>query len=427
MKIVADLHLHSKYSRATSKNMDLEGLSTGARLKGLQLLGTGDFTFPDWLQELKEKLEPVDNSGLFKFNGVYWILTTEVSTIYQVNNVTKKSHHIIHVSSFEEAEQINESLSKYGKLQSDGRPTLLMTAPELVEKVIGISKNAIITSAHIWTPWFSIFGSKSGFDSIDDAYQDQIKHIFSLETGLSSDPAMNWRLSQLDRFTLVSNSDSHSPNPWRLGREANVFDFKNITFKELYDTLKKKDNSKFLFTIETDPNYGKYHFDGHKDCQIILSPEQSKKTGGICPRCGKKLTIGVLNRLEQLADRPEGYVPKNAIPFRTLLPLYEIISYSTGAASLYSKKVLLENDKLIAAFENELNILLNVPRNELLKVTSDKIADAIIKVRDGRMNYIPGYDGEYGKPVFDDNEYAELKKQMEKRMAAQKSLRDFKK
>src|SRR4030042_4260851 len=368
MRIVADFHLHSKYSRATSRDMDLEGMSRGAKLKGLNLLGTGDFTYSYWLNELKEKLEPVDNSGLFKFNGVFWILTTEVSTIFTFKGMTKKVHHIIHVPSFDEAEQVNEALSKSGKLDSDGRPTLIITAPELVEKIIGVTKNAMITSAHIWTPWFSLFGSKSGFNSIEDCYQDQTKNIFSLETGLSSNPGMNWRLSALDKFTLLSNSDSHSPNPWRLGREANAFELEKITFKEIYDAIKKKDKSKFLFTIETDPNYGKYHFDGHRECGINLSPEQSKKVGGICPICGKKLTIGVLSRLEELADRPEGYVPKDAIPFKTLLPLYEIISFATGTATLYSKKVLVENDKLIEKFGNELNILLDVSRQELLKV-----------------------------------------------------------
>ena len=426
MKIIADFHLHSKYSRATSREMNLEGMSRGAKLKGLNLLGTGDFTFPEWLNELKEQLEPVDNSGLFKFDDIYWMLTTEVSTIFTFNNMTKKVHHIIHVPTFDEAEQINEVLSKYGNLKVDGRPTLLTTAPELVEKVIGVSKDAMITSAHIWTPWFGLFGSKSGFNSINDCYQDQTKHIFSLETGLSSDPAMNWRLSDLDKFTLLSNSDSHSPNPWRLGREANVFELDKITYKEIYDAIKNKDKSKFLFTIETNPNYGKYHLDGHRNCGISFTPEQSKKRNNICPLCGKKLTIGVLNRLGELADREDGFIPKDAIPFKTLLPLYEIISFATGTATLYSKKVLFENDKLIKNFGDELNILLNVSKEELVKVTDDKIADAIIKAREGRVKYIAGYDGEYGKAVFDEKQYERLRKEQEKIISAQKSLKDFK-
>jgi uncharacterized protein (TIGR00375 family) len=427
MRIVADFHIHSKYSRATSRNMDLEGMSKGAKVKGLNLLGTGDFTYPGWFEELKEKLEPVDNSGLYKFNDIFWILTTEVSTIFNFKNMIKKIHHVIHVPSFDEAEQINESLSKYGRLEADGRPTLMMTAPELVEKIIGISNKAIITSSHIWTPWFGLFGSKSGFDSVEDCYQDQTKNIFSLETGLSSDPAMNWRLSSLDRFTLLSNSDPHSPNPWRLGREANVFELDRITYGEIYDAIKKKDKSKFLFTIETNPNYGKYHLDGHRNCGVSFTPEQARKLNNICPICGRKLTIGVLHRLEDLADREEGFIPKDAIPFKTLLPLYEIISFVTNTASLYSKKVLLEHDKLLEKFGTELNILLNIPREDLMKVTSEKIADGIIKVREEKVKYIGGYDGEYGRPVFDEKEYEKLKKQQEIKIHTQKSLKDFRK
>jgi len=426
MRIIADFHLHSKYSRATSKEMNLEGMSRGVKLKGLNLLGTGDFTFPMWFDELKKKLEPLDNSGLFKFNDVFWILTTEVSTVFTFENGVKKIHHIIHVPSFDEAEQINEILSKYGNLKSDGRPTLTMAAPELVENVINVSKDAMITSSHIWTPWYSLFGSKAGFNSIDDCYQDQTKYIFSLETGLSSNPAMNWRLSSLDKFTLLSNSDSHSPNPWRLGREANAFELKELTYKEIYDAIKNKDKKGFLFTIETSPEYGKYHLDGHRNCGISLTPEQSRKLNNICPRCGRKLTVGVLHRVEELADRPEGYTPKDAIPFKTLLPLYEIISFVAGTGELYSRKVLVEHDKLIKNFGNELNVLLNVSKEELAKITSEKIADAIIKAREEKVKYIAGYDGEYGKAVFDEKEYEKMKQQQIKRLSAQKSLKDFK-
>ncbi len=426
MRIVADLHLHSLYSRATSKNMNLEGLSRGAKLKGLNLLGTGDFTSPNWFTELKKKLEPMDSSGLFSFNDISWVLTVEVSTIFTSENVTKKIHHLIHVPSLDEAEQIGDVLSKYGNLKSDGRPTLTMTAAELVENIIETSKDAMITSSHIWTPWFGLFGSKSGFNSVEDCYQDQTRHIFSLETGLSSDPAMNWRLSSLDKFTLVSNSDSHSPNPWRLGREANVFELKELTYKELYDAIKSKDKKRFLFTIETSPEYGKYHFDGHRNCEISLTPEQAKKIGNTCPRCGKKLTIGVMHRVEELADREEGFVPKDAIPSKTLLPLYEIISFAAGSGELYSKKVLIEHDKLIEKFGNELNVSLNVSKEELLKVTNEKIADAIIKVREGKINYIAGYDGVYGRPVFSEEEYKDIKRKQEIKLSEQRSLRDFK-
>ncbi|HDH91328.1 MAG TPA: DNA helicase UvrD, partial [Candidatus Aenigmarchaeota archaeon] len=224
MKIICDFHIHSKYSRATSKQMDLDGIARGAKEKGLNLVGTGDFTFPRWFSELKKKLEPLDDSGLFKYKDVLFMLTVEVGTIFEYEGRTRNIHHIIHVPSFEIADQVNEALSRYGDLSVDGRPNLNISAPELVEILMEISKDIMITSAHIWTPWRSLFGSKSGFDSVKECYQEKTKYIFSLETGLSSDPLMNWRLSSLDRFTLLSNSDSHSPWSWRLGREANVFD-----------------------------------------------------------------------------------------------------------------------------------------------------------------------------------------------------------
>lgn len=425
MQIVADFHIHSKYSRATSQLMVIPELAKYAKTKGLGLLGTGDFTHPFWLSEIKSKLEDI-GEGLFSYQNVYFMLTTEVSTIFQFEGQTRKVHHIIHVPSFEIAEQINESLSKYGNLKSDGRPTLLMAAPELVENIMEISNEVMITAAHIWTPWFSVFGSKSGFDRIEDCYQDQTKNIFSLETGLSSDPSMNWRLSALDKFTLVSNSDSHSPYPWRMGREANVFDLKKVSFKEIFDAIKNKDKNRFLYTIEVDPSYGKYHFDGHREHGITLTPAEAKKFNDICPVCGKKLTIGVLHRVEELADRPEGFVPKDAIPFKSLLPLYEIISYVTGTNQLYSKKVIEEQDKMIGKFGNELNILLNASKEEMLKVANEKTVDAILKVREGKVKYVAGYDGVYGRPVFSDEEFEKIKKQHAAKAREQKSLKDFK-
>jgi len=426
MRIIADFHLHSLYSRATSKNMDLEGMSRGAKLKGLNLLGTGDFTHPKYFSEIKSELKEVSNSGIFSYNNVCFILTCEVGTSFIVDNKLRRVHHIIHAPSIDIVEQINDALSKYGNLSIDGRAMLRVSAAELVEVLMNVSKDIMITSAHAWTPFFSVFGSKSGFNSVEECYEDQTKNIFSLETGLSSNPEMNWRISSLDKFTLVSNSDSHSPNPWRLGREANVFELKELTYKEIYDAIKNKDKKRFLFTLETSPEYGKYHFDGHRNCDISLTPEQSEKTNNICPRCGRRLTIGVLHRVEELADRPEGFVPGDAIPFKTLLPLYEIISFATGSGELYSKKVLIEHDKLIGKFGNELNVLLDVEKEELLKVTDEKIADAIIKVREGKIKYIAGYDGVYGKPVFSEEEYKNIKRKQEIRLLEQKSLKDFK-
>lgn len=419
MRVIADLQLHSKYSRATSRDISPETLSKGAKLKGLNLLGTGDCTHPLWMKELKQKLKPKDDSGIYEFGGINWIVTGEVSTVYEQDGKTRKAHHLFYLPSFEVAEQINDVLSKKLDLKIDGRPLFSnMNSPEFVEIATSFAKDAIILPAHAWTPWFSVFGSKSGFDSLKDCYQDQTKNIFALETGLSSDPPMNWRLSQLDDITLMSNSDAHSANPWRLGREANVFELENLSYKEIYDAVKNKNTKKFLFTIETDPNYGKYHFDGHRLCNVSLSPAESKKLNGICPKCKRRLTIGVLNRVEELADRPDDYIPKNFIPFKSLLPLSEIIANVFGV-QLYSKKVFEENEKLIFRFGSELNVLLEVPFEELTKTTNEKIADAIIKIREGKVKFEPGYDGVYGKPIFND------KIQIKRTFVDQKSLKEF--
>ncbi len=426
MKIIADLHLHSKYSRATSKDMSLEGLSKGAKIKGLNLLGTSDITHELWLKELKGKLEGIPDSGLFSYNEIYFMLTGEVSTIFTFEGKTKKVHHIIHVPDFSIAEQINDVLAKYGNLKTDGRPTLIMSSAELVERIMEISKDVMITPAHVWTPWYSCFGSRSGFDSMEECYQDQTKHIFSLETGMSSNPQMNWMLSALDKFTMVSNSDSHSPWSWRLGREANVFELEKTSYWEIVEAIKKKDKNRFLFTIEVEPSYGKYHFTGHRSCGINLEPKRAIELNNICPICGRKLTIGVMQRVEELADRPEGFVPKDAIPFKTLLPLYEIVSRVLGIDQLYSQKVIGEQNKIIEKIGNELDVLLNTPKEELVKITDEKIADAIIKVREGKVKYIPGYDGVYGRPVFSEEEFNKLKRQQEARASEQKNLKDFK-
>lgn len=400
--------------------MNLEGLSEGAKIKGLNLLGTSDFTFPKWLNELKRKLEPIEGTGLFKYKNILFTLTTEVATYFTYQNKAKRIHHVIHASSFEIVEQINEKLDKYGDLTIDGRPILEIDAPELVEILMEIDRDILIYPAHCWTPWMSCLGSRSGFDSIEECYQDQVKNIFALETGLSSDPLMNWRLSSLDKFTLISNSDSHSPWSWRLGREANVFDLERVTYWEILNAIKNKDREKFLYTIEVDPSYGKYHWDGHRKCGISLHPKDAIKIKNICPKCGKKLTIGVLHRVEELADRPEGFVPENAIPFKTLLPLYEIISFSCGIGKLYSRRVLQEHDKLIKKFGNELNVLLNIPKEELIKVTNEKIVDAIIRVREGKVKYQAGFDGEYGQPIFNEKYIEDFKK-----TNIQKTLEDF--
>jgi len=400
VRIIADLHLHSRYSRATSKDTDLEHLADGARLKGLDLLATGDFTHPLWFRELKSKLEPCAE-GIFSHRGMKWILGVEVSTIYRQDERTRKVHHLIYAPDFEVVEQIRDLLSKYGKLSSDGRPVLTgIDSAELVERLNSISKGVVVIPAHAWTPWFGILGAKSGFGSLEECYMDQASRVFALETGLSSDPGMNWRLSALDRVALISNSDAHSPNPWRLGREANVFSLSRLTYSELFDAIKAKDPARFLYTLEVDPAYGKYHFSGHSKCGVSMSPDESRKTGNRCPKCGRQLTSGVLQRVEELADRPEGYKPAHAIPFRRLLPLYEIISFATGVKRLYVRRVLEKQDQLIKAFGNEFEVLLAVPHEAIAKVAGATVADAVMAAREDRVSVTPGYDGVYGIPHF---------------------------
>ena len=399
MQYIADFHLHSRYSRATSKDLSLETLSIGAKVKGLNLISAPDFTHPVWLKEIKSKLLS-ENNGVFDFNGMNFILTSETATIDSFQGKTRHVHHNIHAPSFDVVDQINEQLGKFGDLKSDGRPMLTVPPAEVVEILMGISKDILIYPNHAWTPWRAVFGSIGGYNSLEECYQDQVKHIFALETGLSSDPPMNWRWSKLDRITLLSNSDAHSANPWRLGREANVFELNKLTYNEINDVIKKGDGKRFLFTIETSPEYGKYHVTGHRDCNVSMHPKDALRINNKCPRCGRKMTVGVLQRVGELADREEGFVPDNFIPFKSLLPLYEIISFVTGVNQLYSKKVIEEQNKLIDRFGNELNVLLNTNREELMKVTNEKIADAIIKVREGKVVFEAGFDGVYGKPIF---------------------------
>ncbi len=401
MRVAADLQLHSKYALATSKDTDLEHLAEGASRKGLNLLGTGDFTHPLWYAELKSKLRPAEGEGLFTYHGMTWMLTGEVSTVYQQGGRGRKVHHLIYAPDFETAAQVNEALAGFGNLASDGRPVLKgIGSAELVEVVTGTSGAAHVIPAHVWTPWFGALGSKSGFDSLRDCYQDQAGKIFAVETGLSSDPPMNWRISALDGLGLVSSSDAHSPNPWRLGREANVFELERPSYREVFDAIRLRDRSRFLFTIEVDPAYGKYHFTGHKKCGVSLSPKEAAPAEGRCPKCGRKMTVGVLQRVEGLADRPEGYRPSEAVPFKTLLPLYEVISFATGVNRLYAKPVIELQDRLISAFGNELEVLLNAGDDAIAGLSSPKVAAAILASRQGRLAFRPGYDGVYGVPYL---------------------------
>ncbi|OGZ19014.1 MAG: DNA helicase UvrD [Candidatus Nealsonbacteria bacterium RBG_13_42_11] len=417
MKFVADFHLHSKYSRATSRDMDLENLDKWAKIKGIKVLGTGDFTHPEWLKSLKEKLEPAE-PGLFKLKGVKsdtrFILTAEISCIYSKKEKVRKIHIVIFAPSFEVVDKINVQLGWVGNLKSDGRPILGLDAKELAKIVLDASPDCLVVPAHIWTPWFSIFGSKSGFNSIEECFEEYSKYIFAGETGLSSDPAMNWRLSALDKITLISNSDSHSPK--KIGREANVFEGTELSYSAINEALKKTENPKpktcnLIYTIEFYPEEGKYHFDGHRLCGIKLSPRETKKYNGICPVCGKLLTIGVLNRIEQLADREEGFQPEGAIPFKNLVPLEEIIADIVGQG-VGTKEVDKEYKNLIEKFGSEFNIILEASGEELKKATRPEIAEGIIRVREGKVFKQAGYDGVYGKiKIFGQEEEKKPSKQ----------------
>jgi len=391
MKFVADFHIHSRYSRATSPDMNIKTLSEYAKLKGISLLGTGDFTHYLWLEELKNTLKDSGN-GLFEYNGVNFMLTGEISSIYSKNGRVRKIHNVIFVPSFDIADKINSALSGYGNIASDGRPIIGIDAKDLAEVLFGISKDIFLVPGHIWTPWFSLFGSKSGFDSIEECFEGYAKDIYALETGLSSDPAMNWQWSKLDRFSLISNSDSHSPQ--KIGREANVFDI-DMSYKSVLDALKKKDKKKFLYTIEFFPEEGKYHYDGHRACNVRFSPEETRKNKNICPACGKPLTIGVMNRVAELADRPQGFVPENSIPFKRMIPLAEIIADTLGVGDA-SKAVDGEYRAIIPRLGTELEVLTEISEDKLLRELPAKIAKAIINVRNGDVNILPGFDGEYG-------------------------------
>ncbi len=396
MRFIAEFHLHSKFSRDTRKDMEVGTLARWAKKKGIGLLGTGDFTHPTYFAELQSKLEPLGN-GLFKLKkenlDVQYILTAEVSNIYTQNGKGRRIHNLIFAPSFEVVEAIRSKLGNLGKLSSDGRPIFSFTARELAKMILDISGDCLIIPAHAWTPWFSIFGANSGFNSIEECFGEMSSHIHAIETGLSSDPEMNWRLSALDAFTLLSNSDAHSPS--RLGREANAFDCA-LDYWEIAETIRKKDRRKFLFTIEFFPEEGKYHYDGHRHCGVIFSPSQTKASQYLCPKCHKKLTVGVMHRVEELADRPEGFIPKNAIPSIHLIPLEEIIAEALGVR-VGTKAVEAEYERLIERGGSELRILLDLPPDELASFVPPHILEGIVRMRQGKVSIIPGHDGVYGK------------------------------
>ena len=396
MKFFADLHIHSKYSRATSPQMDLEHLDKAAQIKGIDVLSCGDFTHPAWFNEIKNKLQ-LAQEGFFTLKGgsgeTKFILTTEISCIYSKNNKVRKVHILIFAPDLETVEKINIRLGQIGNLKADGRPILGLDAKELAKIVLNINPDCLVVPAHCWTPWFAVFGSKSGFDSLEECFEDYTKYIYAVETGLSSDPKMNWRLSALDKIALISCSDAHSPA--KLAREACCFDTA-LSYGGVVSAIKSKDPKKFLFTIEFFPEEGKYHFDGHSDCKICFSPQETKKHKGVCPVCQRPLIVGVLNRVEQLADRPEGFTPVNAVPFKPLVPLQEILSEMSGVG-VNSKQVAKQYEQIIKKFGPELSILLDLPVANLKDQGFLDLAQALQAMRQGNITVEPGYDGVYGK------------------------------
>ncbi|MBU0648522.1 endonuclease Q family protein [Patescibacteria group bacterium] len=406
MRVIADLHIHSKYSRSCSQALTLENIAKWCEKKGIDLVSTADFTHPAWFGSIKSEL--VETApGIFmlknKKSPCKFILGTEISCIYSKGGQVRRLHHCVYVPDLKSAEKLIKKLeSRKCNLHSDGRPIIGMPSKELLKILLDISESSMLIPAHAWTPWFAIFGSKSGYDSIEQCFEELSSHICAIETGLSSDPAMNRRLSGLDNIFLVSNSDAHSSA--NLGREANVFDLDEITYENVFNILRRRDAKKFLFTIEFYPEEGKYHFDGHRECKVRFSPAKTKKHKGICPECGKKLTLGVMNRVDNLADRKEEEGQKNYVPFKSIVPLDVILSevFDQGKKT---KKVLQTYEKMIAELGPEFEILLDKPIADIESAFGEVAAQAIQRVRDGKLIIEPGYDGEYGTvKIFSDKE-----------------------
>jgi len=421
MKFIADLHVHSKHSRATAKNLDLENLYIAGQLKGITVLGTGDVTHPVWFSEIKEKLVPAE-AGLFKLREdiarvcksfipekcrgtIRFVLVSEISSIYKKKGKTRKNHNLVFFPDIKSVEKFNKTLDKIGNIKSDGRPILGLDARNLLEISLEISSDSFFVPAHIWTPWFSMLGSKSGFDSIQECFEDLTPHIFAVETGLSSDPEMNWRVKSLDGLTLISNSDAHSP--MKLGREANIFNT-DLSYSHIKNAIKTGDPKLFLGTFDFFPEEGKSHIDGHRKCDHRSWPADSIQREGICPVCSKPMTLGVLYRVEQLADRPLGARPKKNHPFHHSIPLNEILSELLGVGP-NTKKVNKVFNELLNTKGPELTILHELPIKAIRYGDVPLLGEAIKRVRNKEIHVFPGYDGEFGKiKVFTSQEKKRL-------------------
>ncbi len=408
MLTITDLEVHSRFARAVSKEMNIANLESWGVKKGIEIIGTGDFTHPTWFEELKKEFEPAE-PGLYKrkesTSSIRFLLSAEISCIYSKGGKGRRVHILVYAPSFAVVEKINAQLGWIGNLKSDGRPIIGLDAKELLKIVMGADPNCMVIPAHVWTPWFGLLGSMSGFDSLRECFDELAQHVPAVETGLSSDPPMNWRIAELDTKSIVSFSDAHSaPN---IGREATVFELKERSYQAIADAIRQKsDENKISYTVEFYPEEGMYHWDGHRNCKTRWSPAETKKYKGICPICGKKVTVGVMNRVASLAARPEGFNPGNRPGYKSLVPLSEIIGEAIGVGKL-SKSVAAEYDKLVIAGKSEFNILLNIPENELKTITTPMITEGIKRVREGKLQITPGYDGTYGIiKVFSDEERA---------------------
>lgn len=400
MRYLCDLHVHSKYARATSKDSDLEHLAEWAGYKGLDIIGTGDFTHPAWLKELESKLEETE-PGLYQLKdrsalarAVRFMLTTELACIYSQGGKVRRLHLCVFAPSLPAVAKLNAALTDRGcNIRSDGRPILGMSAYALLELLLQLDPGFEMVPAHAWTPWFAVFGSKSGFDSLEECFGDLAGHINAIETGLSSDPAMNWRLPNLDSLLLLSNSDAHSPQ--KLGREANAIEFDELSYRSFLRVLRERNRGRLMFTVEFFPEEGMYHVDGHRTCGVSCTPTQTKAWNGICPKCSRPLTIGVLNRVDNLAQRPEGFLLDGATPYRSLVPLPEIIAdaYDVGVGS---KKVQRRYLEVVRNVSPELPLLLDADDATLARIGDAAIIEGIRRVRSGELSIEPGFDGQYG-------------------------------
>jgi len=421
MNFIADLHVHSKFSRATARNLDFENLYIFSQFKGITLVGTGDCTHPGWFLEINKKIVPAE-PGLFRLKKeiektcdlcvppvcrgpVRFILQSEISNIYKKAGKTRKNHNLVFLPDIEAAARFNQKLDSIGNIKSDGRPILGLDARDLLEILLEVDDRAFLVPAHIWTPWFSLLGSKSGFDTVEACFEDLTDHIFAVETGLSSDPPMNWRVSQLDRMTLISNSDAHSPA--KLGREANVFNT-NLDYTSIKNAIATGDGDAFKGTLEFYPEQGKYHFDGHRKCHMRLDPRETRQRDGICPVCEKPLTLGVAYRVEMLADREYNRKPAKAVPYINLVPLTDILAeiFQVGPGS---KKVAAGYERALATLGSEFTILRDLEAEQLAEAGIPLLAEAVMRMRSGKILISGGYDGEFGVvKLFSPNEREKL-------------------